>query len=89
MEQEKLAKEQEEKEQAEKAKKMKEEFTNPAGQWEQDKTKLQDIALKEKKKEAKAVVDAAKELPGAAKPPAAKEKEKVVARDGKQEGGKT
>ena len=53
MEREKLAREQEEKEKAEKARKMKESFGDTTSQWEKDKTALQDIALQEKRKEAK------------------------------------
>ena len=49
MEQEKLAREAEEKEKAEKARKMKESFGDTMGQWEKDKTAIQDMALKEKK----------------------------------------
>ena len=52
MEREKLVREQEEKEKAEKAKKMKESFGDASSQWEKDKTELQNIALREKKKEA-------------------------------------
>lgn len=88
MEQERLAREQEEKEQAERLKKMKESFSDTTGQWEKDKTQLQSLALQEKKKEAKAIVDAAKELPGArAAAPAGEEK--LVAKDEQRDGGKT
>lgn len=49
MEQERLAREAEEKEKAEKAKKMKESFGDARGQWEKDKTEMQNIALQDQK----------------------------------------
>lgn len=88
MEQERLAREQEEKAQAEKLQKMKESFSDATGQWEKDKAALQNLAQQERKKEAKAIVDAAKELPGAQ--PATPEEGNKVAGEGEQrDGGKT
>ncbi|KAK3944821.1 putative mannan polymerase [Diplogelasinospora grovesii] len=52
MEREKQAKEAEEREQAEKVKKMKETFGDANGQWEKDKTEMQNIAQQEKKKDS-------------------------------------
>jgi mannan polymerase II complex ANP1 subunit len=49
MEREKLAAEEAEKEKAEKAMKLKESFGDPTGQWEKDKSELQNIAPEEKK----------------------------------------
>jgi mannan polymerase II complex ANP1 subunit len=48
MEQERIAREQEEKEKAEKMKKIKEQFGDTNSQWEKDKTEMQNIALKDK-----------------------------------------
>lgn len=44
MEQERIARENEEKEKAEKAKKIKEQFDDPNKQWEKDKTDLKNLA---------------------------------------------
>ncbi len=79
MKREQLAQEQAEKEKAEKAMKLKESFGDTTGQWEKDKTGMQDIALKEKKKETAAAAAAA----------VAKNKEKVAATEEKQSDGKT
>ncbi len=49
MEQERIARENEEKEKAEKAQKLKDAFGDANGQWEKDKAALQDMALDEKK----------------------------------------
>jgi mannan polymerase II complex ANP1 subunit len=57
MKREQLAREQAEKEKAEKAKKLKESFGDTTGQWEQDKTAMQKIAIQEKKQEAAAVAE--------------------------------
>ncbi|KAK3904958.1 glycosyltransferase [Staphylotrichum tortipilum] len=78
MKREQLALEQAEKEKAEKAMKLKESFGDTTGQWEQDRTKLQDFALKEKKETAAAAAAAV-----------AKNKEKVAATEEKESGGKT
>ncbi|KAK4126043.1 glycosyltransferase family 62 protein [Parathielavia appendiculata] len=59
MKREQLAREQAEKEKAEKAKKLKESFGDATGQWEQDKTAMQNIAVQEKKKGAAAAAAAA------------------------------
>lgn len=48
MEQERLAREQEEKEKAEKVKKIKEQFGDTNSQWEKDKTEMQNLAQKDK-----------------------------------------
>lgn len=52
MEQERIAREQEEKENAEKQKKIKEQFGDTNGQWEKDKTEMQNLALKDKTEKA-------------------------------------
>ena len=57
MEQERLAKEQEDIEKAEKTKKMKESFGDTTSQWELDKTDMQNIALKEERKKADSSLD--------------------------------
>ncbi|KAL2023966.1 hypothetical protein VTK56DRAFT_201 [Thermocarpiscus australiensis] len=88
MEKERLAKEQEEEERAEKAKKVKEEFEDPTGQWEEDKSELQNIAMQEKKNQEKAAAGAADENSGA-QAAAGKTEEKIVARDKQPEDGKT
>lgn len=51
MEQERIARENEEKERAEKMKKIKDQFSDPNSQWEKDKTDIQNEALKEKARE--------------------------------------
>lgn len=51
MEQERIARENEEKERAERMKKIKEQFTDPNTQWEKDKSDIQNIAMSEKAKE--------------------------------------
>ena len=51
MEQERLARESEEKERAERMKKIKEQFTDPNSQWEEDKTNINNMAMQEKAKE--------------------------------------
>lgn len=51
MEQERIARENEEKERAERMKKIKEQFTDPNSQWEKDKSDIQNIAMSEKAKE--------------------------------------
>jgi mannan polymerase II complex ANP1 subunit len=51
MEQERKAREQEEKERAERMKKIKDQFADPNGQWEKDKSDIQSEAMKEKAKE--------------------------------------
>jgi mannan polymerase II complex ANP1 subunit len=48
MERERIAREAEEKERGEKAKKIGEQFGDPKGQWEKDKSELQNLALQEK-----------------------------------------
>ncbi|KAL2261127.1 hypothetical protein VTK26DRAFT_4674 [Humicola hyalothermophila] len=89
LERERLAAEQAEKEKAEKAKKLKESFGDATGQWEKDKSELQNIALEEQKKE-KAEAAAAeakqkeeeKEMPAGQDAAAAAEgQEKVIAND--------
>lgn len=50
MEQERKDREKEEKDRQERLKKVKEEFNEPNSQWEQDKSKLEDMALKEENK---------------------------------------
>ena len=52
MEKERLGREKEEQEKAERAKRLKEEFSDPNNQWEQDKTKLQELAKQDKSKDA-------------------------------------
>jgi mannan polymerase II complex ANP1 subunit len=79
MKREQLAREQAEKEKAEKAKKLKESFGDTTGQWEQDKTAMQNIAVQEKKKEAAAAAAAAVAKNKAGAQPAAKKVEEVVA----------
>jgi mannan polymerase II complex ANP1 subunit len=51
MEQERQARENEERERAERMKNIKEQYTDPRNQWEQDKTDIQNIALQDKVKE--------------------------------------
>jgi len=51
MEQERIARDQEEKERVERMKKIKDQFADPNGQWEKDKTDIQNEAMKEKAKE--------------------------------------
>ena len=89
MELARLAQEKEDKEKAEKAQKLKESFGDTTGQWEEDKTKLQNLALQEKKKEVANAAVAAKEKKAGAQAAAGKTEEKLVARDGQQDGGKT
>jgi len=50
MEQERQARENEEKERNERMKKIKDQFADPNGQWEKDKTDIQNEAMKEKAK---------------------------------------
>ena len=83
MKREQLAQEQAEKEKAEKAQKLKESFGDATGQWEKDKSELQNIAVQEKKKDSAAAKNKAN-----AQAAADKSDEKVVARDEPQ-GGKT
>ncbi|KAK0745135.1 Anp1-domain-containing protein [Apiosordaria backusii] len=85
MEKERLAKEAEEKEKAEKSKKIKEEFGDATGQWEQDKTKLQNIAL-QAKKEKEAAEKKTEDQPAAAAQAPAQGQQKV---EEKQGGAKT
>ena len=89
MKREQLAQEQAEKEKAEKAQKLKESFGDATGQWEKDKSELQNIAVQEKKKDSAAAAAAAV-AKNKAKAQAAADKsdDKVVARDAPQ-GGKT
>jgi len=89
MKREQLAQEQAEKEKAEKALKLKESFGDATGQWEKDKSELQNIAVQEKKKDSAAAAAAAV-AKNKAKAQAAADKsdDKVVARDAPQ-GGKT
>jgi mannan polymerase II complex ANP1 subunit len=89
MELARLAQEKEDKEKAEKAQKLKESFGDTTGQWEEDKSKLQNLALQEKKKEVANAAVAAKEKKAGAQAAAGKTEEKLVARDGKQDDGKT
>ena len=56
MEQERIARENEEKERAERMKKIKEQFTDPNSQWEKDKSDIQNIAISEEAKEQAASV---------------------------------
>jgi len=65
MEQERIAREEEEKEKAEKVKKIKEQFGDPNSQWEKDKTEMQNIALKDKATGDKASTDKEKDAAGA------------------------
>jgi mannan polymerase II complex ANP1 subunit len=53
MEQERIARENEEKERADRMKKIKDQFDDPNSQWEKDKTDIQNEALKEKKEKEK------------------------------------
>jgi len=89
MKREQLAQEQAEKEKAEKALKLKESFGDATGQWEKDKSELQNIAVQQKKKDSAAAAAAAV-AKNKAKAQAAADKsdDKVVARDAPQ-GGKT
>lgn len=91
MKREQLAQEQAEKEKAEKAKKLKESYGDVTGQWEKDKSELQNIAIQEKKKETAAAAAAAVANNKAAQAEAAagKAEEKVVARGEGQADGKT
>ncbi|KAL2135879.1 hypothetical protein VTI74DRAFT_6478 [Chaetomium olivicolor] len=94
MERERLAQEQEEKEKAEKTKKLKESFGDPTGQWEDDKSQMQNIALQEKKNQAAAAAAAAvakdkAAVQAAVKAAAGKVEERVAARNEPQDGGKT
>lgn len=82
MEKERLAREQEEKDKVEKAKKMKEQFGDTTGQWEKDKTEMQNIAQQEKKKEAQAAADGEKKVGDDGK-------EKIVVRADAAEGAKS
>ncbi|KAI9736373.1 MAG: Mannan polymerase II complex anp1 subunit [Claussenomyces sp. TS43310] len=59
MEQERIARENEERERNERLEKIKEHFDNPESQWEKDKTELQNIAMQEKAKEQAAAEEAA------------------------------
>jgi mannan polymerase II complex ANP1 subunit len=89
MKREQLAQEQAEKEKAEMAQKLKESFGDTTGQWEKDKSELQNIALQEKKKDAAAAAAAAvAKNKDNARAAAGKIEEKVAARDEAQ-GGKT
>ncbi|KAK4134185.1 glycosyltransferase family 62 protein [Trichocladium antarcticum] len=87
MELARLAQEKEDREKAEKAQKLKESFGDTTGQWEEDRSQLQNLALQEKKA-AKEKNAAAAEQAGAPAAGGAAD-EKVVARDGRQEDGKT
>lgn len=51
MEQERIARENEEKERAERMKKIKEQFKDPNSEWEKDKADIQNMAMQEKTKE--------------------------------------
>ncbi|KAF8861849.1 mannan polymerase 2 complex anp1 subunit [Acephala macrosclerotiorum] len=62
MEQERIARENEEKERAERMKKIKDQFADPNSQWEKDKTDIQNEAMKEKKEKEQA--EAAKATEG-------------------------
>jgi len=53
MENERKAREQEEKDRVERMKKIKDQFADPNGQWEKDKTDIQNEAMKEKKEQEK------------------------------------
>ena len=89
MELARLAQEKEDKEKAEKALKLKESFGDATGQWEKDKSELQNIAVQEKKKDSAAAAAAAVAKNKAkAQAAAGKSDDKVVARDAPQ-GGKT
>ena len=57
MEEERIARENEEKERAERMKKIKEQFTDPNSQWEKDKSDIQNIEMLEKAKEQAASVE--------------------------------
>lgn len=52
MEQERKAREAEEKERAERMKKIKDQFADPNGQWEKDKSDIQNEAMEEKAKDS-------------------------------------
>lgn len=81
MEQERLAREQEEKEKAEKLKEIKEQFGDTNSQWEKDKTEMQNIALKDKTEKAanENQQDGADASPNEAVPAAEKPAEKKPA----------
>jgi mannan polymerase II complex ANP1 subunit len=68
MEQERMARENEEKERAEKAKKIKEQFDDPNKQWEKDKTDLEKLArealAKEDKRAGKPLVSSGEKTKG-------------------------
>lgn len=67
MEQERLAREKEEEEKAEKAKKVKEQFGDTSGQWEKDKSDMQNLATEqtlERKEKGKAETREMKEQDG-------------------------
>jgi len=66
MEQERVAREQEEKERVERMKKIKDQFADPNSQWEKDKTDIQNEAMKEKKEKEKAEATAEETKPVAA-----------------------
>ena len=70
MEQERKAREAEEKERVERMKKIKDQFADPNGQWEKDKTDIQNEALIEKAKEEEAAAAAAAEKAKVASSPA-------------------
>jgi hypothetical protein len=53
MEQERIARENEEKERGERMKKIKEQFADPNSQWEKDKSDIQNMALEDDKEKAK------------------------------------
>lgn len=59
MEQERIARENEEKERAERMKKIKDQFADPNSQWEKDKNDIQNEAMKEKKEKEQAEAKAA------------------------------
>lgn len=66
MEQERIAREQEEKEKAEKVKKIKEQFGDTNSQWEKDKTEMQNLVQKDKQSTGeKAVAEDKKATTGA------------------------
>jgi mannan polymerase II complex ANP1 subunit len=66
MEQERLAREEEEKEKAEMAKKVKENFGDTTSQWEKDRAAMHDLALKDERKKAELESDTADAVPGQA-----------------------
>jgi mannan polymerase II complex ANP1 subunit len=67
MEQERKARENEEKDRADRMRKIKDQFTDPNGQWEKDKADISNMALEDKAKDA-VVVDAAAKAQDGEKP---------------------